>query len=102
MAFLVIICTPFHARTRNSRCHFHLEIITGEILSQIEVFVICNCRFGERFEQVLWVFIWLALRKLGMDKWLVRHVQSMYKNVPSQVRVNGSFSDDFLQQVNFN
>lgn len=37
-----------------------------------------------------------------MDKWLVRHVQAMYKNVPSQVRVNGSFSDDFLQQVNLN
>ena len=100
MAFLVIICTPFHARTRNSRCHFHLEIITGEILSQIEVFVIVD--FENAFDQVLWVFIWLALRKLGMDKWLVRHVQAMYKNVPSQVRVNGSFSDDFLQQVNFN
>lgn len=43
-----------------------------------------------------------GLRKLGVDDWLVRLVQSLYKNDQSRDWVNGSVSDDFLVQVGLN
>ena len=36
-------------------------------------------------------FIWLALPKLGTDKWLVHLVQSMNKDVRSRVRVGDGY-----------
>ena len=41
----------------------------------------------------------VALKKLGIEKWLVKTVQSMYRNTRSRARVDGAFSDDFLVQV---
>ena len=38
--------------------------------------------------------IWY-MRKLGIDEWLVRLVQSMYKDVRSRVRVGDGFSKEF-------
>ena len=35
------------------------------------------------------------MRKLGIDKWLVRLVQSMYKDVRSRVRVGDVYSEEF-------
>ena len=43
--------------------------------------------------------VWWALRKLGVKEWLLRAVQSTYKNVQSRVRANGTLIDDFLVQV---
>ena len=39
--------------------------------------------------------IWWAMRKLGIDEWLVRLVQSMYKDVKSRVRVGNGYSEEF-------
>ena len=39
------------------------------------------------FDQV----IWWALRKLGIEEWIVRLVQGMYANARSQVRVSKEF-----------
>ena len=39
------------------------------------------------FDRVPRDVIWWAMRKLGIDEWLVRLVQSMYKDVRSRVRV---------------
>ena len=39
--------------------------------------------------------IWWAMRKLGIDEWLVRLVQSMYKDVRSRVRVGDWYSGEF-------
>ena len=39
--------------------------------------------------------IWWAMRKLGIDEWLVRLVQSMYKDVRSRVRVGFGYSEEF-------
>ena len=39
--------------------------------------------------------IWWAMCKLGIDKWLVRLVQSMYKDVRSRVRVGNGYSEEF-------
>ena len=39
--------------------------------------------------------VWWAMRKLGIDEWLVRLVQSMYKDVRSRVRVGDGYSEVF-------
>ena len=36
-------------------------------------------------------FIWLAMPTLGTEEWLVPQVQSMYKDVRSQVRVSDGY-----------
>ena len=38
--------------------------------------------------------IWWAMRKLGIDEWLVHLVQSMYKDVRSRVRVSDGYSEE--------
>ena len=40
-----------------------------------------------------------TLRKLGEEEWLVKVVKSMHRNAWSCIRVNGTFSDDFVVQV---
>ena len=35
-------------------------------------------------------------RKLGVEEWLVKIVQSMYGNARSRIRANETFSDDFM------
>ena len=39
--------------------------------------------------------IWWAMRKLGIDEWLVRLVQSMYTDVTSRVTVGNGYSEEF-------
>ena len=39
------------------------------------------------FDRVPRKVIWWALRKLGVDEWIVRLVQGMYSNARSRVRV---------------
>ena len=43
--------------------------------------------------------IWWALRKLGVEEWIVRLVQGMYANARSQVRVGKGFSKEFEVKV---
>ena len=45
------------------------------------------------------LFIWWALRKRGVEEWLVKIVQSMFRNARSHIRVNGTFSNDFQVRV---
>ena len=46
------------------------------------------------FDRVPRDVIWRAMRKLGIDEWLVRLVQSMYKDVRSRVRVGDGYSEE--------
>ena len=43
--------------------------------------------------------IWWALRKLGVEEWLVRLVQGMYANARSYVRVGEGYSEEFEVKV---
>ena len=43
--------------------------------------------------------IWWAMRKLGIEEWIVRFVQAMYNNTRSRVRVNNTYSDEFGVKV---
>ena len=47
------------------------------------------------FDRVPRDVIWWAILKLGIDEWLVRLVQSMYKDVRSRVRVGDGYSEEF-------
>ena len=51
------------------------------------------------FDCVPWKVIWWALRKLGVEEWIVRLVQGMYANARSRVRVGEGFSKEFEVQV---
>ena len=52
--------------------------------------------FEKAFDQVHENDVWWALRKLGIDKLLVKIVQAMFINAESRVRVNTSFIKIFL------
>ena len=47
------------------------------------------------FDQVPRKVIWWALRKLGVEEWVVRLVQGMYANARSRVRVGEGYSEEF-------
>ena len=47
------------------------------------------------FDRVPRDVIWWAMRKLGIDEWLVSLVQSMYTDVRSRVRVGNGYSEEF-------
>ena len=47
------------------------------------------------FDRVPWKVIWWAMRKLGVEEWIVKLVQGMYGNVRSRVRVGEGLSDEF-------
>ena len=45
------------------------------------------------FDRIPRDVIWWAMRKLGVDEWIISVVKSMYKNARSCVKINGSFSE---------
>ena len=51
------------------------------------------------FDSVPRKVIWWALRKLGVEEWIVRLVQGMYANARSRVRVGEGFSKEFEVKV---
>ena len=51
------------------------------------------------FDRVQRRVVWWAMRKLGVDEWLVKIVQSMYMNARIRVRVNDSLSEEFSVKV---
>ena len=51
------------------------------------------------FDRVPQKVIWWALRKLGVEEWIVRLVQRMYANARSRVRVGEGFSKEFEVKV---
>ena len=51
------------------------------------------------FDRIPRKVIWWAMRKLGIEEWIVRFVQAMYNNTRSRVRVNNTYSDEFGLKV---
>ena len=51
------------------------------------------------FDRVPREVIWWNMRKMKIDEWLVRIVQSMYKEVRSRVRVGDEYSNSFDVRV---
>ena len=55
--------------------------------------------FEKAFDWVPRKVIWWALRKLGVDEWIVRLVQGMYSNARSCVLVGEGYSEEFEVKV---
>ena len=51
------------------------------------------------FDRVPRKVIWWALRKLGVEEWIVRLVQGMYANARSRVLVGEGYSEEFELKV---
>ena len=51
------------------------------------------------FDRVPRKVIWWALRKLGVDEWIVCLLQGMYSNARSRVRVGEGYSEEFEVKV---
>ena len=51
------------------------------------------------FDQVPRKVIWWALRKLGVEEWIVRLVQGMYANAQNSVCVGEGYSEEFEVKV---
>ena len=51
------------------------------------------------FDRVPRRIIWWAMRKLDVEEWLVRLVQSTYSNARSRVRIGNGLSDEFEVNV---
>lgn len=47
------------------------------------------------FDRVPRKVLWWAMRKLGIDEWILCTVQAMHGNARSNVRVNGQYSSEF-------
>ena len=73
--------------------------LAGKIFGKREEIVLWFVDWEKAFNRVLWDVAWWALRKLGVEQWLIKIEQSMYRKARSGVRFNGIFSDDFLVQV---
>ena len=51
------------------------------------------------FDRVPQKVIWWAMRKLGVEEWIVQLVQGMYLNARSRVSVGEGFSQEFEVKV---
>lgn len=47
------------------------------------------------FDRVPRKVLWWAMRTVGIEEWVVRLVQGMYRNARSRVMVGGSYSEEF-------
>ena len=47
------------------------------------------------FDRVPRKVLWWAMRKVGVEEWIVRLVQAMYNNARSRVRVGSEYSEEF-------
>ena len=43
--------------------------------------------------------VWWALRKVGMEEWLIKVIQSMYVGVTTAVRMKGEESKEFEVKI---
>ena len=76
-----------------------LSAAAGEILSSEQEALYGLWDLEKAFDRVPRKVIWWALRKLGVEEWIVRLVQGMYANARSQVRVGEGFSKEFEVKV---
>ena len=51
------------------------------------------------FDRVPREVLWWSMRKAGIEEWLIRTVQSMYRSTKSKVRVGHTYSEAFEVQV---
>ena len=83
----------------NYKRHSYLKIVKEKYLAKKKNLYFVFAYLGKDFYRVPSDAVWWAVRKLGVEEWLTKVIQSMYRTVRSRVRTNGVFSEDFLVQV---
>ena len=71
----------------------------GEIPSSEQEIYMAFMDREKAFDFVPWKVIWWALRKLGVEEWIVWLVQGMYPNGKSWVHVGEVYSKEFEVKV---
>ena len=83
----------------NYKRQFYLETVKEKYLAKNKNLYFVFADLGKDFDRVPRDVVRWALRKLGVEEWFGKIVQSMYSNAQSRVRTDGIFSDDFLVQA---
>ena len=78
---------------------FIVRQLQGGHLAANELLYMAFVGLGRAFGRVPRDVIWWAMRRLGIDEWLVRLVQSMYKDVGGRVGVGSGYSEEFGVKV---
>ena len=87
-------------RSRHYRCNLCGLAAAGEIPSnEQEAINYAFIDLENAFDHVPRKVIWWALRKLGVEEWIVQLVQGMSANVPSQDPVGKDYSQEFDVKV---
>ena len=81
------------------RCHLCGPSAPAEIPSSEQGLYMAFVDLEKAFDHVPQEVYWWALRKLGVEAWIVRLVQRMYPNARSRVRVGEDFSKEFEVKV---
>ena len=75
------------------------KIRVGSLKSGFFFIYMAFVNLEKAFDRVPRKVIWWALRKLGVEEWIVRLVQGMYANARSLVRVGEGYSEEFEVKV---
>ena len=78
---------------------FILRQVQEKFLSKDKHLYFAFVDLEKAFDRVPREILWWSLRKVGVEEWVVRVVQSMYHDARSKVRVNGSYSDSLDVKV---
>ena len=70
-------------------------IVSIPDLCTITYFYMAFVDLEKAFDHVPREVIWWALRKLGLEEWIMRLVQEKYANARNQVHVGKGFSKEF-------
>ena len=78
---------------------FVVRQLQGKYLAANKRLYMAFVDLEKAFDRVLRKVIWWALRKLGVEEWIVRLVQGMYANAWSRVCVGEGYSEGFEVKV---
>ena len=87
---------------RHHRCNLHSTQVTRETpWHKHKPLYFAFVNLEKAFDCVPKKVLWWAMRRPGVDEWVIRAVKAMYENAKSCVHVNGQFSDKFNIKVSF-
>ena len=75
---------------KNYRCFILSMPTAGELSGEKEETLFCLCGSGESIDQVPREVVKWAVRKLGVNEWLIRAVMTMYRNNINVIRINNT------------
>ena len=78
---------------------FILRQMQERYIEKDRTLYLCFVDLEKAFDRVPREVLWWAMRKVGVEEWVVRVVQAMYRQAKSKVRVGDTYSDAFNVRV---